>query len=208
MNGTWYPWGRGQNGNTPGIYKAAWRHLVRIFRSAGADNVRWVWTPNVDGGGAYPFRQYYPGNNWVSWVGLDGFNWARRGEWQSFTDLFGSSYDTLTRLSTRPVMIAETGSSQSGGDKPAWVSSALGREIPRFSRIRAVRLVQRRGERRGLPHQQLAGIARGLSLRDRLTSVRAGSERPGLHALDPPPQRHRPRTAERRVRPAVLALPA
>jgi membrane-bound metal-dependent hydrolase YbcI (DUF457 family) len=138
MNGTWYPWGRGQDGNTPGIYKAAWRHLVRIFRSAGADNVRWVWTPNVDGGGAYPFRQYYPGNKWVSWVGLDGFNWARRGEWQSFTDLFGSSYDTLTRLSTRPVMIAETGSSQSGGDKPAWVSSALAREIPRFSRIRAV----------------------------------------------------------------------
>ncbi len=138
MNGTWYPWGRGQDGNTPGIYKAAWRHLVRIFRSAGAANVRWVWTPNVDGGGAYPFRQYYPGNKWVSWVGLDGFNWARRGEWQSFTDLFGSSYDTLTRLSPRPVMIAETGSSQSGGDKPAWVSSALGREIPRFSRIRAV----------------------------------------------------------------------
>ena len=138
MNGTWYPWGRGQDGNTPGIYKAAWRHLVRIFRAAGAANVRWVWTPNVDGGGAYPFRQYYPGNKWVSWVGLDGFNWARRGEWQSFTDLFGSSYDTLTRLSPRPVMIAETGSSQSGGDKPAWVSSALGREIPRFSRIRAV----------------------------------------------------------------------
>jgi membrane-bound metal-dependent hydrolase YbcI (DUF457 family) len=138
MNGDWYPWGRGRAGNTPSVYKAAWRHLVRIFRSAGADNVRWVWTPNVDGGGAYPFSEYYPGDRWVSWVGLDGFNWARRGEWQSFTDLFGSSYDTLTRLSPRPVMIAETGSSQSGGDKAAWVSSALGREIPRFSKIRAV----------------------------------------------------------------------
>ena len=207
MNGTWYPWGRGQDGNTPGIYKAAWRHLVRIFRSAGADNVRWVWTPNVDGGGAYPFRQYYPGNKWVSWVGLDGFNWARRGEWQSFTDLFGSSYDTLTRLSTRPVMIAETGSSQSGGDKPAWVSSALAREIPRFSRIRAVvwfsDVVSGVDFRINSSRASLAAFR----VRDRLTSVRAGSERPGLHALDPSPQRHRPRTAERRVRPAVLPLP-
>jgi membrane-bound metal-dependent hydrolase YbcI (DUF457 family) len=138
MNGNWYPWGQGRDGNTPRIYRAAWHHLVRIFRSAGADNVRWVWAPNVNGGGSYPFRKYYPGNKWVSWVGLDGFNWARRGEWQSFTDLFGSSYDALTRLSPRPVMIAETGSSQSGGDKAAWVSSALGQEIPRFSRIRAV----------------------------------------------------------------------
>ena len=105
MNGTWYPWGRGMPGNTPGIYKAAWRHLVGIFRTAGADNVQWVWTPNVDGGGQYPFRSYFPGNRWVDWVGLDGFNWARRGEWESFTDLFASSYDTLGRITSRPVMI-------------------------------------------------------------------------------------------------------
>ena len=60
MNGTWYPWGRGKRETLPGIYKAAWRHLVGIFRSAGADNVRWVWAPNVDGGGQYPFRQLLP----------------------------------------------------------------------------------------------------------------------------------------------------
>jgi hypothetical protein len=36
------------------------------------------------------------------------------------------------------MIVAETGSSQSGGDKAAWVSSALREEIPRFSRIRAV----------------------------------------------------------------------
>jgi membrane-bound metal-dependent hydrolase YbcI (DUF457 family) len=136
MNGDWFPWGT--NGNTPHIYKAAWRHLVRIFRSAGADNVEWVWTPNVDGGDQYPFGGFFPGNRWVDWVGLDGFNWARRGEWQSFTELFGSSYETLARITSRPMLIAETGSSQSGGDKAAWVSSALRQELPRFSRIRAV----------------------------------------------------------------------
>jgi hypothetical protein len=138
MNGDWYPWGQGRSGNTPGIYKTAWRHLVRIFRSAGADNVDWVWSPNVDGGGQYPFRDFYPGDAWVGWVGLDGFNWARRGEWQSFTELFGDSYEELSRITRRPVIVAETGSSESGGDKAAWLSSALSRELSRFSRVRAV----------------------------------------------------------------------
>ena len=138
MNGTWFPWGRARDGNTARLYKASWRHLVGIFHAAGADNVKWVWTPNVDGGGQYPFARFYPGNKWVDWVGLDGFNWARRGEWQSFTDIFGSSYETLSRITSRPMIVAETGSSQSGGDKAAWVSSALDEEIPRFSRIRAV----------------------------------------------------------------------
>ncbi len=136
MNGDWFPWGTSDN--TPRIYKTAWRHLVQIFRSAGAENVEWVWTPNVDGGDQYPFRGFFPGNRWVDWVGLDGFNWARRGEWQSFTELFGSSYETLAGITSRPMLIAETGSSQSGGDKAAWVTSALKQELPRFARIRAV----------------------------------------------------------------------
>jgi membrane-bound metal-dependent hydrolase YbcI (DUF457 family) len=138
MNGVWAPWGRGRDGNTPRIYIAAWRHLVRIFRSAGADNVKWVWTPNIDSDGQYPFRQFYPGDAWVDWVGLDGFNWARRGTWKSFTDLFGSSYEELSRITSRPVIVAETGSSESGGDKADWFSSTLLRELPRFSRVRAV----------------------------------------------------------------------
>jgi hypothetical protein len=138
MNGTWFPWGRAGDGNTARLYRASWRHLVGIFHAAGADNVKWVWTPNVDGGGQYPFARFYPGNKWVDWVGLDGFNWAKRGEWESFTDIFGNSYDTLSRISSRPVIVAETGSSQSGGDKAAWASSALAEEIPRFSRLRAV----------------------------------------------------------------------
>jgi hypothetical protein len=137
MNGTWYPWGR-RPGNSPGIYKAAWRHLVTIFRSAGADNVEWLWAPNVEGGGQYPFRRLYPGDRWVDWVGLDGFNWAKRGEWQSLTEIFGSSVDTLSRITSRPVIIAETGSSQDGGNKAAWVSSALDEELPRLPGVRAI----------------------------------------------------------------------
>ena len=205
MNGTWYSWGRGSAGHTPGIYKAAWRHLVGIFRAAGADNVQWVWTPNVDGGGKYPFRSYFPGNRWVNWVGLDGFNWARRGEWESFTDLFASSYDTLGQITSRPVMIAETGSSQTEA------TSRMGIERPR--RAPEVLgdpgrgLVQRPGRRRRFPGQQLARGASGLLLRDRLPDLCRDPERLALHGSRPSPHNRCAAGTERRLRRAI-SLPA
>jgi mannan endo-1,4-beta-mannosidase len=152
MNGTWYPWGR-RPGNSPRLYIAAWRHVVSLFREAGADNVRWVWAANVDeqagpaiswpilGGGPshpYPFRAYYPGDEWVDWVGLDGFNWGKAGEWQSFTSIFGGSYDTVIHMTSRPIIVSETASNETLGDKAGWVTSAFGDELPRFPRIRGV----------------------------------------------------------------------
>jgi hypothetical protein len=136
MNGNWYPWGRSRN--TPAVYKAAWRHVVSVFRAEGALNLKWVWTPNVDNSGRYPFARFYPGDRWVDWVGLDGFNWGARERWQSFGEIFDRSYRVLTRLSRRPVIIAETGSSERGGSKARWVRRALDSELPRLTRIRAL----------------------------------------------------------------------
>jgi hypothetical protein len=138
MNGDWYPWGRGVEGNNSYRLKAVWRRLVGIFRIQGAENVQWVWTPNVNTGGDFPFRDLYPGDSWVDWVGFDGFNWALRGEWNSFTDIVDNSYEEMAELTSRPMIVAETGSSETGGDKAAWLNSALRREIPRLPRIRAV----------------------------------------------------------------------
>jgi hypothetical protein len=138
MNGGWYPWGRGTNGNTPRIYRKAWRHIVRIFRAHGADKVRWVWAPNQNFSGRYPFKRYYPGDSWVDWMGLDGFNWQLSPRWQSFDEIFAGSYDSLVRLSRKPVMIAETGSWENGGSKEAWVSRALTLELPKYQHIRAL----------------------------------------------------------------------
>ena len=45
MNGNWYPWGAGTNGNTPAEFVQAWRHVHDIFTGAGATNVQWVWSP-------------------------------------------------------------------------------------------------------------------------------------------------------------------
>jgi hypothetical protein len=141
MNGDWYPWGHDVNGNSPADFVAAWRHVVGIFRERGASNVRWVWSPNVDYGGA-TFTEYFPGDAWVDWAALDGYNWGTlhgaRG-WQSFGAIFGPSYDVLAKLTRRPLMIAETASGESGGSKAAWIQSAFLTELPRrLPRIRAV----------------------------------------------------------------------
>jgi len=136
MNGDWYPWGADRV--TPHVYKAAWRHVVSIFRANGADNVRWVWTPYVDSQGRFPFAAFYPGDRWVDWVGLDGFNWGGRRGWLSFGEIFSHSLHLLARLSSRPVMIAETGSSEIGGNKASWVRRALTRELPRMRRVQAL----------------------------------------------------------------------
>ncbi|HET7574511.1 MAG TPA: glycosyl hydrolase, partial [Solirubrobacterales bacterium] len=138
MNGDWYPWGRGVEGNNSYRFRAVWKRVVGIFRKRGADNVQWVWAPNVNTGGELPFQDLYPGDAWVDWVGFDGFNWAERGEWNSFTEIVDNTYEELAELTAKPMIVSETGSSEDGGDKAAWIASALGREIPRMPRIRAL----------------------------------------------------------------------
>jgi beta-mannanase len=147
MNGAWSPWGAGVDGNTPAAYVAMWRHIVAIFREEGATNVRWVWSPNVYNRGAVlstvsatAFRPYYPGSSWVDYVALDGYNWGDlTGQgWRSFSEIFKYSYDKLVGLSRKPAMIAETASTEVGGDKAAWI-----RQIPKvlrsqMPRVRAV----------------------------------------------------------------------
>lgn len=135
MNGAWYPWGA-EALAAPAVYRAAWRHVVEVFRQQGAGNVRWVWTPYVEGDRQRPFRRYYPGDRWVDWAGLDGFNWGAK--FVSFAKLFQRSYMTLVRMTKKPLIVAETGSVEYGGSKPVWIQRALGRALPRYKHIRAL----------------------------------------------------------------------
>src|SRR5690606_25171035 len=61
MNGNWYPWAERMNGNDPGDYVNAWRHVHDLFEEVGADNVEWEWSPNVMYQGSTPFEDLYPG---------------------------------------------------------------------------------------------------------------------------------------------------
>jgi hypothetical protein len=140
MNGDWYPWSSGVNGNTSAEYVSAWRHVHDVFRQEGATNVRWVWSPNEDG--STPFADVYPGDAYVDWVGIDGYNWGTTqewSEWSSLSEIFGPAYRQLTTMTDKPMIIAETASTEVGGDKAAWIRQGLLKDLPsQFPRIRAV----------------------------------------------------------------------
>jgi len=147
MNGNWYPWGARSNGNSPADFIAAWRYVHHKFDEAGATNVRWVWTVNHEYQGMETvFSEVYPGDDYVDWVGLNGFNWGTStfwpgccpSTWNSFEDIFGYSYERLVLLTSKPIMIAESASVEEGGDKAAWIYDTFRKELPQtFPRIRA-----------------------------------------------------------------------
>jgi beta-mannanase len=145
MNGDWFPWGMGVGGNTSADYVAAWRHVVDIFRQGGATNVSWVWCPNIADAPQVTFASLYPGDSYVDWVGLDGYNWGASQpndpykHWTAFSDLFGASYAALMSLTAKPMIIAETASTELGGDKAQWITQGLLTDLPaRFPNVRAV----------------------------------------------------------------------
>jgi mannan endo-1,4-beta-mannosidase len=148
MNGWWYPWSEQRNGNQPGDYVKAWRHVVDIFRKVGADNVTWVWCPNIDDAQATPMAEMYPGDDYVDWVGIDGYNKATgRSSFLSWDQVFGlhpwtkkNTYDQLVKLApSKPMMIAETATSNKGGDAEAWIKDALLTQIPtKYTHVKAL----------------------------------------------------------------------
>lgn len=137
MNGFWYPWSPA--GGTPAReYVRAWRHIVRIFRREGADNVQWVWAPYVKTEHDLSFRQFYPGDRYVDWAAVDGYNWGGSFAWKSFRELFARSYHRLRRLTDRPLMIAEIGCGEGSGSKARWLRAMLRHDVPRMNGFRAI----------------------------------------------------------------------
>ncbi|HEY1854917.1 MAG TPA: glycosyl hydrolase [Solirubrobacterales bacterium] len=140
MNGNWFPWDEGVNGNSPGEYVSAWRHVHDIFSEVGATNATWTWCPNVDPKGEYnDVGAYYPGDSYVDWTCLDGYNWGG-SRWTGFSELFGPTYHRITDqvAPSKPMIIGEVGSSENGGSKAAWISEMLEKLPTEFQKIRGV----------------------------------------------------------------------
>ena len=141
----------GHEMNLPGMgwfgaaerFVAAWRRVRAAFDEAGAHNVTWVWCPYVHDRGMRRFEPYYPGHDVVDVLALDGYNWGRRRwwhRWRSFDAIFGPSYAALRRLAPgKPMLLAELGCAETGGDKSGWMRQALLHAIPeRYPAIDAV----------------------------------------------------------------------
>lgn len=110
MNGSWYPWG--WTHTKPKVFVSAWRHVVTLFRNAGADNVTWLWIVNGLAAGEAPIREWWPGRHYVSWVGVDSYYVLPT---QTFADVFGPTLGAIRDFTHKPVLISETGVGQLAG---------------------------------------------------------------------------------------------
>jgi hypothetical protein len=138
MNGNWTPW----NGE-PEKLVLAWRHVVEIFREEDADKVLWVWSPNAtDEPRTLNNRMelYYPGNDYVDILAVDGYNWGNTksySNWRDFDAIFQTPYERMTALSKdKPFWVAEVASAEHGGDKAKWIRDMF--NTTAFPRLEAI----------------------------------------------------------------------
>ena len=118
MNGDWYPWGTGVNGNAKGEYVAAWRHVHDLFAKAGATNVIWVWSPNnLEGAGGAQLRDLYPGDANVDWIGLSAY--LTNGH--SAATVIEPALKAVRAFTQKKLLVTETGA-EPGATKAARIS--------------------------------------------------------------------------------------
>jgi len=142
MNGDWYPWCGTVNGNKPQEFTAAWRHIHDIFIEEGATNVTWVWSINhesVPSTKVNTAAVYYPGDGYVDWTSISGFNWGTSSpvsSWRTWSYVYAAPLAYLHTLN-KPVCISEMACVEQGGNKAAWIADAYSR-IAKDPDIRAV----------------------------------------------------------------------
>jgi mannan endo-1,4-beta-mannosidase len=132
MNGSWYPWSiytqvNGRDGRTGAEwYRLMWQHVHDIFTRAGATNVIWVWSPNIITWSRSDFRNFYPGDDYVDWIGLSGY-YRRTSEQPTFDATYGPTLrklrnQTLFPHAAKPILLSEIGATENGGSKVTWIN--------------------------------------------------------------------------------------
>lgn len=103
MNAPWYSWGYGHT--DPATFIKAWRYIVSLFHAEGADNVTWLWTINADRPGTGPIGNWWPGQQYVTWVGIDGYYYRPS---DNFMSVFGRTINQVRRITGKPILLSET----------------------------------------------------------------------------------------------------
>ena len=86
----------------------------------------------------------YPGDAYVDWTGLDGYNAGTNpngsDRWRTFDQLYKSSYEQIvnTIAPSKPMMVSEVGSTESGGSKATWIREMLSSIPVDYPKIRGL----------------------------------------------------------------------
>ncbi|SHJ86191.1 glycoside hydrolase family 26 protein [Tepidibacter formicigenes] len=128
MNGDWDPWCAWFFAKDTDLYIEAWKRVYNIFKEEGANNALFVFNPHDR---SYPnfkwnnAHLYYPGDEYVDWVGLTGYNngTSFKGDvWREFDEIYYNNYNEYMKYySNKPFMITEFSCNEVGGDKANWI---------------------------------------------------------------------------------------
>lgn len=139
MNGWWYNWSPYDSNNnpragcTPSDYINAWRHYRSVFASI-APNVSFVWCPhlwiqgNPAGTSPYLPSDFYPGDAYVDWIGMDAYGGASTWDYMLNGQSFGMNFwSAFATAHAKPLMLCEWALSDGAtGDSPTWMNQILG----------------------------------------------------------------------------------
>lgn len=123
MNASWVSYGL-----DPANYKLAFVRIQAIFQQEGVpeNSVLWVFAPNGWSEPGHEFEVYYPGDDVVDVVGFSAFNFGAcvaSGEgWEPFEMAIEPYLNRMNAMApNRPILLAQTGSVEQGGDRGAWL---------------------------------------------------------------------------------------
>ncbi|MGM0610747.1 MAG: glycoside hydrolase family 26 protein [Thermodesulfobacteriota bacterium] len=147
MNLSRYHWGgtREEYGpESPQKYIKMFRHVRTIFKEQDARNAFFVFCPNNESLPNAKFdsdaewnrvRNYYPGDQFVDILGMDGYNWGTtqtmrehgwESRWLSFEQIFVDIFQELKDINAgKPLYVFETSSVNKGGDRGLWIKNAF-----------------------------------------------------------------------------------
>ncbi len=143
FNSNWYVWGGYKNGGIKGGSKKVvrvWQYVVDIFTTQNANNIKWVWCPHepsvdVSTEEWNDIINYWPGDEYVDLLGIDGFNFFPENpersnpSFLSFGELFDETYKKMLNISNKPISIM-TGSAEFKREgiidsKSKWIEDAF-----------------------------------------------------------------------------------
>ena len=124
MNGNWYSYSASRVSDGESKYRDAFRRGVSRMKAAGGSNLQFVWCPNVRAPvwGGNPLVTFYPGDDVVDILGLDGYAGYRTQAPFTFNIVFDAAVDEICAIhASKPLWLCEWG-------MDAWDYSAAEKE--------------------------------------------------------------------------------
>ena len=132
FNGDWSPWSPALGNDDEEDFVAMWQRIHDTVHETGLDSshVQWIWT--LDNATRGVDREAcYPGDDYIDWAGVHGYNWSAWGSWLTPQEVYGSTISTIYNITDAPIAITEFATSsetEEGGNDPGrkdtWITDA------------------------------------------------------------------------------------